>query len=150
MKNAVRLRNASLILFVLALNGCAKPPAGPIGVIGDSGCFVNDPTQVNPDYMMSFEDCGKAGMIATTAVYDRILRQAYVDCAKPGPGPMCVLGPAGATCADPSESGRTNVCFEKQVIDGTCDLTWGEAKNFVITTADYFRRLRQWYERRCN
>lgn len=112
---------------------------------------MHDPSlaEAKQDYTLSFVDCAKAGSIATTPDYDRILRQAYVDCSTPPVGPMCVMGESAVFCNDERQMIRGNVCFEKPVVDGTCELTFTEALNFVVTTSTYFRQLRDYYRRRC-
>lgn len=137
------------ILFVVLLSACGKPPKGPIGLVGDAGCIMYDESRSsNQSYTLTFKECAE-GHIATTPDYDRILRQAYVDCSRPPIGPMCVMGDAAVFCADSRPMDRSNVCFGKQVIDGVCDLSFTDALNFVVTTADYFRVLRDYYRRRC-
>lgn len=157
----MRLQRSLLILCVVLLSACGKPPKGPIGVVGDAGCIYVDPRDPGPQNIcngremvdgtctLSFKDCAAVGSISTTPDYDKILRKAYVDCSIPAVGPMCVMGETAVFCNDQRPMDRSNVCFNKPVVDGTCDLTFAEAVNFVVTTSTYFRELRDWYRRKC-
>ncbi len=147
MMSVGRLRSVWLTLFVLALSACGKPPKGPIGIIGTAGCLMNDPRRDPPGYDLTFAEC--KDHIATTPDYDRIIRKAYVDCLAPPAGPMCVVGDAAVICADERPMNSSNVCFNRQLIDGTCDVPFPEAVNFVVTTPDYWRILKEYYHRRC-
>lgn len=148
------------ILCALLLSACGKPPKGPLGILGDAGCVYADEREMPNNVcrgkeikdgtcILTFAECAKAGSIATTPDYDKALRKAYVDCLTPAVGPMCVVGESAVFCNDQRPMDRNNLCFSKPVMDGTCDLTHQEAVNFVITTASYFRELRDWYRRKC-
>lgn len=155
------LQRSLLILCVSLLSACGKPPKGPIGIVGDSGCIYTDAREMNAQNVcfgktlidgtctLSFQECSQKEGISTTPDYDRILRQAYVDCRTPQPGPMCIMGESAVFCSDPRPMDRSNVCFDKQVVEGVCDLTHAESVNFVVTTAGYFRQLRDYYRRKC-
>ena len=147
----MRSLNVWLTSFVILLSACGKPPKGPVGLIGDAGCIMHNPAlaEGQQDYTLSFVDCAKAGSIATTPDYDRILRAAFVDCRRPPVGPMCVIGETAVFCNDEREMTRGNVCFGKEIIDGACSLTFTEALNFVVTTSVYFRQLNDYYKRKC-
>lgn len=147
----MRSLKSLLILSVALLSACGKPPKGPLGLIGDAGCVMNNPAlaEGKQDYTLTFKECAEAGSIATTPDYDRILRTAFIDCTTPPVGPMCVIGETAVFCSDGREMTRGNVCFGKPVVDGVCDLTFTEALNFVVTTSEYFRQLRDYYRRKC-
>ena len=127
---------------------------------------MNDMSKDPSDYVLSFEQC--VNHIGTTPDYDRRLRQAYVDCREPGPGPMCVVGTKGCLCSDPRNKHSYTLPFKKlygseleawaQSAMSTDELArwYSEGQmpvstclNYVVTTADYFRILRDWYRRRC-
>lgn len=146
----MRLRKGLLISFVVLLSACGKPPKGPVGLVGDEGCIIHDASRPEgkQDFTLSFAECAK-GYIATTPDYDRILRQAYVDCSKPPIGPMCIMGEGAVFCNDERPMDRSNVCFDKVVTDGVCGLSFKEALNYVVTSSEFFRVLRDWYRRRC-
>lgn len=157
----MRLRKSLLILCVSLLSACTPPPKGPIGLIGDAGCIYVQTKDlgardicfgreiIDGTCTLSFADCAAAGSIATTPDYDRVLRQAYVDCRTPPVGPMCIIGESAVFCSDEREMNRSNVCFEREIREGVCDLTHIEAHNFVVTTSAYFRQLRDYYRRKC-
>ena len=157
----MHLQRSLLILFVSLLSACGKPPKGPIGLVGEAGCIYVDPREMNAQNVchgkpmvdgtctLSFQECAQKEGIATTPGYDRILRQAYVDCNRPPAGPMCIVGESAVFCSDSRPMDRSNVCFERPVQDGVCDLTHAEAINFVVTTATYFRQLRDYFRRKC-
>lgn len=88
------------------------------------------------DYTLTFSEC--INHIATTPEYDRILRRAYTDCLTPQPGPMCIVGESGCLCSDPTKD------------PSDYELSFPNCVNFVVTTAQYFRKLRDWYARRCD
>ena len=167
MKGESLLKNL-LILCVLVLSACTKPPKGPIGLIGDRGCVMNDLLKDPADYLLSFPEC--VNHIATTPDYDRILRRAYVECFTPPEGPMCIVGDKGCLCRDNRLRHKDyTLPFKKlygseleawaQSAMSTDELArwYGDGQlpvssclNYVVTTADYFRILREYYARRCN
>lgn len=130
-------RKGWLCLFVVLLSCCTRPPDGPVGIMGDSGCVYHDESlpEERRDYVLSFEDC--KNHIATSPDYFRVLLQAYRGCTAKPPGPMCVVGDVGCECFDSTPPGHG------------FSLTFGECLNYVVTTIDYFRILTQFYERRC-
>lgn len=109
---------------------------------------MNDPTREPSSYDLTFEQC--KNHIATTPDYDRILRVAFVECRTPPAGPMCVVGEQALICADERPMDASNVCFNRPLIEGTCDVPFRDALNWVVTTPDYFRRLKDYYRRRCS
>ena len=91
--------------------------------------------RVKRSYTLTFEQC--VNHIATTPTYDRILRRAYTECLTPPPGPMCIVGETGCICNDPTADPQDY------------ELSFPNCVNFVVTTPQYFRVIRDWYARKC-
>ena len=160
MRRDVLLLRSLPILCALLLSACGKPPKGPPGILGDAGCVYADEREMPNNVCRGKEIKDGAYPIVLLSVQrqgycnDSGLRQGVTEGVRRlpdsrGGGPMCVVGESAVFCNDQRPMDRNNLCFSKPVMDGTCDLTHQEAVNFVITTASYFRELRDWYRRKC-